>query len=620
MLPCDISMSSTIPCPDGAVLERLVQALRSGSELEVLLRHLAVCETCAARVRSMSTEHATEAIDLLHLADALARQVPTTELPAPRRDSSMDSTIADRLGRSGTRPRSASVIPIPVIPGYDIMEELGRGSMGIVYRARQVSLHREVALKMPLAGAQAADELRRFRTEAQAAAALQHPNIIQIFEIGTHDNRPFFTMELVEGGNLDVRLSRHPWEPHDAATLVETLAGAVHYANSRAILHRDLKPSNILFTPAGLPKISDFGLAKKLDASPRLTGTGVILGTPSYMAPEQVEPGTPVGPATDVYALGAILYETMTGRPPFQAVTAVDTMLQVMSLDPIPPSALNAGVPRDLETICLKCLEKSPGRRYPTAQALREDMARFRRGEPVRARPARAIDRWVKWVRRKPALAALSAIIVLSALALAITAGLGLWAVTDLADDLAGESHSHEVLSEAERVLSLVKDAETGQRGFLLTGDTRYLDPYDDAIAELRQALDRLQPMTADNPRQQKALQGLRGAIDDKLRELKQTIQLRKGPGGFDAALKVVKTDQGKDHMERVRSLVALIQEEEKETLRRRNVEVNEETKLSRRILYAGIAPAVLLLLAPLGMLLMRVVRRVHGSATQGAA
>jgi CHASE3 domain sensor protein len=619
-------MSSTTPCPDSAVLERLAHALSSGSELEMLLQHVASCDACAARVRAMQTANRTsgEATDLRQLLQSLGSPASTTDLPAPtldtrKRDSSMDSTIADRLGRAanGGSRKSGTVIPIPVITGYEILGELGRGSMGVVYTARQTSLHRLVALKMPLAGAQAADELRRFRTEAQAAAGLQHPNIVQIFEIGAQDGRPFFTMELVEGGSLDSKLSRRPWEPREAATLVETLAGAVQYANTRSILHRDLKPSNILFTPAGLPKIGDFGLAKKLDASPRVTGTGVILGTPSYMAPEQVEPGKGVSPATDVYALGAILYETITGRPPFQAATGLDTMLQVLSLDPIPPSTLTAGVPRDLETICLKCLEKSPAKRYPTADALREDLGRFLRGEPVRARPAGAVGHAVKWVRRNPALAALSAMAVLSALALAIVAALGLWAMTDLADERADESHSHAVLTETERVLSLVQDAETGQRGYLLTGDPRYLDPYNDAVTEIQHALDHLQHMTADNARQQKALQDLRGSIGDKLKELKVTIELRK-QSGFDAALKVVKTDEGKDHMDHVRSLVGEIKGEERELLRRRSTEVSENTRRSRKILYAGIVPAALLLLAPVALLAARVIRRMGGGNRDG--
>lgn len=614
-------MSVTTPCPETAVLERLALALSSGSELEMLLRHVASCQACAARVQALQAGRRSsgEAMSAVQLLQAFGRTAPATEVLPPahakeKHDSSMDSTIADRLGRAGNggSRKSGTVIPIPVIAGYEILSELGRGSMGVVYTARQTNLHRLVALKMPLAGAQAADELRRFRTEAEAAAALQHPNIIQIFEIGAQDGRPFFTMELVEGGSLDHKLSRRPWEPHDAAALVETLAGAVHYANTRGILHRDLKPSNILFTPAGLPKIGDFGLAKRMDASPRVTGTGVILGTPSYMAPEQVEPGKGVSPATDVYSLGAILYETLTGRPPFQAATGLDTMLQVLSLDPIAPSTLTAGVPRDLETICLKCLEKSPSNRYPTAEALRDELGRFLRDEPVHARPPGAVGRWVKWMRRKPTVAALSGVAVLSALALAVVAALGLWAMTDLVDERAEESHSHEVLNETERVLSLAKDAETGQRGYLLTGDPRYLEPYNEAIADIEQSLDRLQRMTADNPRQQKALQDLRVTIKDKLTELQTTIDLRQRLG-FEAALKVVKTDEGKDQMDQARSLVGEIKGEERELLRRRSTEVAQSTQRSRKILYAGIVPAALLLLAPVWLVVARMLRRRRG-------
>jgi eukaryotic-like serine/threonine-protein kinase len=284
--------------------------------------------------------------------------------------------------------------------------------MGVVYQARQVGLKRVVALKMVLAGAHASNEdLARFRIEAEAAARLQHPNIVPIYEIGEYHGCPYFSLEFLEGGNLAGRLGGKPWRCRPAAELVETLARAIHAAHERGIIHRDLKPANVLLAADGTPKISDFGLAKKLDAEAGanpgpLTHNFAVFGTPSYMAPEQAEGRTQeVGPRTDVYALGAILYELLTGRPPFQAGTAVETVLRLLEDEPVPPRHLNAGVARDLEAICLKCLEKEPGRRYPSAQHLARDLHRFLSGEPVSARRPGVLGRLGRWMRRRPALA-----------------------------------------------------------------------------------------------------------------------------------------------------------------------------------------------------------------------
>jgi serine/threonine-protein kinase len=297
--------------------------------------------------------------------------------------------------------------------------------MGVVYRARQIGLDRLVALKMILAGGHAGKEERdRFLSEARAIARLRHPHIVQIHEVGEHDGLPFFSLEYADGGSLGQRLGGKPIAPGPAAQLVVTLARAVHAAHQQGVLHRDLKPANVLLTADGSPKIADFGLAKWLEEPSEQTPAGAVLGTPNYMAPEQAagDERRPVGLAADVYALGAILYELLTGRPPFNAATPLDTIMQVVSEEPVPPRHLQPGVPRDLDTICLKCLQKEPGRRYDSALALAEDLRRFQAGEPIRARPVGRVERALKWVRRKPAAAALWAFTVL-----ALLVGAGTW-------------------------------------------------------------------------------------------------------------------------------------------------------------------------------------------------
>jgi tetratricopeptide (TPR) repeat protein len=296
---------------------------------------------------------------------------------------------------------------VPHVPGYEILGELGRGGMGIVYQARQLGLDRVVALKMILAGTHAGTaEVARFRTEAEAIARLRHPNIVAVYEVGEHQGKPFFSLEFCEGGGLDRRLAGNPLPPEKAAELVGVLAGAMQAAHAANVIHRDLKPANVLLTGDGTPKITDFGLARKLDEAGQ-TQSGAVMGTPSYMAPEQAQAKKDVGPAADVYALGAILYECLTGRPPFKAATAFDTLLQVVSEEPVPPRQLNPKVPIDLGTICLKCLHKQPHRRYATAGGLAEDLRRFQSGEPVQARPVGRTERAWRWCRRNPAVAGL---------------------------------------------------------------------------------------------------------------------------------------------------------------------------------------------------------------------
>jgi serine/threonine-protein kinase len=303
----------------------------------------------------------------------------------------------------------------PIVPGYEIAGILGHGGMGVVYKARQKSLNRWVALKMVLAQVHVDPrQLARFQAEAEAVASLQHPNIVQIYEIGEQDRLPFFSLELVGGGSLAQRIRGNPQQPREAAYVVETLARAVAYAHERGIVHRDLKPANVLLTEEGVPKITDFGLAKRLEGDSGQTKSGMLLGTPSYMAPEQARGDVhAVGPLSDVYALGAILYEMISGRPPFQGSSSMDTVTQVATTEPTPPSRLRPNVARDLETICLKCLQKEPSRRYADANALAEDLKRFLAGEPIRARPIAAPERLWRWCRRNPWVAALSAAVFL---------------------------------------------------------------------------------------------------------------------------------------------------------------------------------------------------------------
>jgi eukaryotic-like serine/threonine-protein kinase len=320
---------------------------------------------------------------------------------------------------------------LPHVPGYEVEALLGRGGMGVVYRARHLALKRDVALKMLAGGHAAPADRSRFRAEAEAVARLQHPNIVQIYEVGDAGGLPYIALELVEGGSLAERLAGRPLPPREAARLVAALAEGMHLAHSRNLIHRDLKPGNVLLAGvAGAPvdqcqpKVTDFGLVRQTDADSGKTRVGVVMGTPSYMAPEQAEGRAhAAGPPADVYALGAILYECLTGRPPFQGATPLETLEQVRTREPAAPSALRHGVPRDLETICLKCLRKPPERRYSSAREMADDLGRFARGEPVAARPVGVAERVRKWALRRPAVAGLLAAVTL----LTSAGGGGIW-------------------------------------------------------------------------------------------------------------------------------------------------------------------------------------------------
>ena len=451
-------------CPNRQVLGTL---LAGGLDAPVDAALAAHVEVCAACQRLLDELVAGSGPDWSLLRRDEAGPTPQAVLrmaavtaggtPRPRREGWKKETV---------RPATLSPAPLPrpvSVPGYELLEELGRGGVGVVYKARQVQLNRLVALKMMSAGDLADSASRvRFRAEAEAVARLTHPNIIAIYEVGEHEGRLWFAMELADGGALSARLEGRPQPPRAAADLVAVLARAVGHAHERGVFHRDLKPSNILLhqegtagaggsTPienqkadatsflgvdppapavAWVPKVADFGLAQRA-GDVRLTQTGQLLGTPGYMAPEQLSPGqAPVGPAADVYALGAILYECLTGRPPFLAETVSAVLAQAQHDEPLPPRRFRPGIPRDLETVCLKCLEKEPHRRYASAAELADDLRRFLAGEPVRARPISALGRAAKWAKRRPALVALGATTVLVT-ALAFAGVTAMWRRAD---------------------------------------------------------------------------------------------------------------------------------------------------------------------------------------------
>jgi tetratricopeptide (TPR) repeat protein/tRNA A-37 threonylcarbamoyl transferase component Bud32 len=354
-----------------------------------------------------------------------------------------------RLSPAATTKKKKPELPSRVA-GYEILGELGRGGMGVVYKARQAGLNRLVALKMVLAGGHASSEqLARFRIEAEAIADLQHPNIVQVYEVGEEQGCPFFSLEFIDGDSLAKKIDGAPQPPAEAARMVFTLAQAMHAAHQRGIIHRDLKPANILLTQDGSPKITDFGLAKRFeDKDEGQTRTGAIMGTPSYMSPEQAQGRTKdTGPPADIYSLGAIFYDLLTGRPPFRGATLLDTLQQVQTVEPVPPARLQPSLPQDLETICLKALEKDPAKRYATAGAMAEDLRRYLAGEPILARPTPWWERTWKWSRRRPALATLIGVSTLAAVTVLVLGGLYLDSERQAAED---REHQQTLLAQSE--------------------------------------------------------------------------------------------------------------------------------------------------------------------------
>jgi hypothetical protein len=415
-------------CPTPEELRQLLEEPEDGTQAAAFTAHLEGCRACQ------------EALE--QLTGAGARPDPTPAVPVS--DDGPPPTLVGegaflRRLEQALRPSTRGSVqagtnadpgaPPGAVGGYEVVGELGRGGMGVVYKAWQGRLRRVVALKMLTAGAAALPEGRaRLQTEAEALARLRHPHIVQVHEVGEQDGRLFLVLEYADRGSLAQRLRGAPLPSPAAARLVETLAEAVHFAHRQGILHRDLKPGNILLAGDGapptdaadplagcVPKVADFGLAKLLvGGADALTQTGGVLGTPSYMAPEQADgKGKEATAAVDVYAVGAVLYECLHGRPPFRAATALETLQQVLADEPVPPRQLNPAVPRDLETICLKCLRKEPHKRYAGAGALAEDLRRFRTGEPITARPVGRLERTGKWLRRNPVAAALIATVIL---------------------------------------------------------------------------------------------------------------------------------------------------------------------------------------------------------------
>ena len=393
-------------CPTSESLESLLREEFGDAERERIEAHVEQCAACQETLHDLAlTTPGPTPPDLL----AALSEAPPAEAIAEA------EVFLDRLKRKALTPfPGGSQGPVsgpgeagepPEVAGYEIMGELGRGAVGIVYRARHRELNRPVALKMILAGPHLLPEARqRFRVEARAIARLRHPNIVQVYEVGEHAGCPYLALELVEGENLAAWVAGVPHPAAGAARIVATLAGAVDYAHGQGVIHRDLKPANVLLAADGTPRITDFGLAKVAARAGRGRGPDdAVRDDPGdavvYRAEQARGQAKEAGPAADIYSLGAMLYELLTGRPPFHGASPMDTLLQAAHQDPVPATRLVAHLPRDLDTICLKCLEKDPGKRYATAGALAADLGRFLNGEPIAARPVGAIE-------RGPALAA----------------------------------------------------------------------------------------------------------------------------------------------------------------------------------------------------------------------
>ncbi len=466
-------------CPSRDELEALLDERLGPDDQQRVSGHVAGCAACQKALEALTADSSPDRPSRHGWASDEITPPPTGFLDRMKQSPPRAGGRAADGGQVPEPPSDGAVIladdggadePLPELDDYEILSVLGRGGEGVVYQARHRPLGRLVALKMlrgPGLGQPRA--LLRFRLEAETLARLRHPNIVQVYEVGGAGGRPFFAMEYVEGGALSARLHGQPQPARDAAALVETLARAVHAAHQAGVVHRDLKPGNVLLIGGpsegvfGTPKISDFGLAKRVQVDPGLTRTGVVLGTPGYMAPEQARAeGKDVGPACDIYALGSILYHLLTGRPPFVGARPMDVLLQVVHDEPATPRRLSPRTPRDLETICLKCLHKDPRRRYATAEALAEDLRRYRDGRPVLARPTPPWERAWKAARRRPVLATLAAACTV---ALLLLLGGAAYYNTLLAAALkSSDANASKAADEARRADGKAAAAEAAQK------------------------------------------------------------------------------------------------------------------------------------------------------------
>ena len=433
-------------CLTANQLESLWQGHLDVSESEAVSAHLEMCQECRQTWKSIK--------------DSQTARTSIQELKGKLHWNDVDRLLS---AKTLVRERSVPAMQVfPEIEGYEILHELGRGGMGIVYQAEQLSLERLVALKVMLPdGGISQNEVARFRAEALTVGMLKHPGFVQIHEIGEwhpagdQSLLPYFCLEYVEGGSLDKQLKQQSMAAREAAKLVEQLARSMQVAHTASLVHRDLKPANVLLSSSGQPKIADFGLVKRLDVGSSQTLPGYVVGTPSYMAPEQAN-GSEVGPAADIYGLGAILYEMLTGRPPFVGITPLETLVQVVERNPVPPRQLQPKIPRDLETVCLRCLAKDPAKRYASAADLADDLQCFLDGKPTIARPPGDLERLVMWTRRHPATALISAL-------LGVVIVMSLVGLTLL--NRRSELLRKEALSERNIAVQAKLDMEQSQKG-----------------------------------------------------------------------------------------------------------------------------------------------------------
>jgi WD40 repeat protein/tRNA A-37 threonylcarbamoyl transferase component Bud32 len=461
-------------CPDRDLLERLLNNRLADTELDELDPHVRGCASCQQTLEELTD-------------DTLWRSELRREIGSLFNDAEPSPAI-DPLGLTAIatdRANGHQEQRAPAVPGYEITGELGRGGMGVVYKARHIRLNRECALKMILAGAHASPEhVARFVTEAEAIARLAHRSIVQIRHIGEADGLPFLELEYVSQGSLDQQLDGAPWPPLRAARLAEQVALGIAEAHRQGVVHRDLKPSNVFLAADGTPKVGDFGLAKMLDSQSALTQSESVMGSPSYMAPEQARGhAKEAGPAVDVYAVGAILYELLTGRPPFRGTTALDTLEQVETAEPVPPSRLVPGVPRDIETICLKCLQKEPGKRFETALDLADDLRRFLDGRPILARRISGAERAWRWCRRNRFVAGMAGTTAAAILILVVGATMAAFTFRAQRDHIQGaDRKTREALFEA-----LVTQAQAGRSSRRMGQRFESLDALDRAARIARE-------------------------------------------------------------------------------------------------------------------------------------